>query len=83
MRLTNIPQTAPTPPRLISALRQYPATEDFSYLCGPRGGNPYALAPVSFDALRRDPEASRDYYTLSVRGLTRFVNGTSAEFTSE
>ena len=49
----------------------------------PRGRNPYALVPVPFDALRRDPEASRNYYTLSVRGLTRFVDGANAEFTSE
>jgi hypothetical protein len=78
-------------PRLIATLRQYPATEDFVYLRpapaprgagGAAGSNPYALRVVPFAALRAEPGAAADYYTLSVRGLTRVVDGASAEFTS-
>ena len=74
--------------RLIYTLRQYPATEDFVYLVRTPAGapgelNPYALQVVPFAALRADPAASADYYTLSVRGMTRYVDGTNAEFTSE
>jgi hypothetical protein len=77
----------------------YPATQDFVYLraaaaaaaAGPAGSaaaaagwpNPYALRVVPFAALRGDARAAADYYTLSVRGLTRYVDGESAEFTSE
>jgi hypothetical protein len=73
--------------KLLAALRLYPATEDFVYLRAaparaPGEWNPYALQVVPFAALARDDEVGRDYYTLSVRGLTRFVDGENAEFTS-
>lgn len=74
--------------RLIYTLRQYPATEDFVYLVQapastPGEPNPYALDVVPFATLRADPALAADYYTLSVRGMTRYVGGENAEFTSE
>lgn len=85
-------QTLPAPAhannRLIYTLRQYPATEDFVYLrCAsgraPGDWNPYALEVVPFATLRANPEAAADYYTLSVRGVTHYLDGANAEFTSE
>ncbi|KAI8465887.1 MAG: dynein heavy chain 7 [Monoraphidium minutum] len=74
--------------KLIGELRRYPATEDFVYLRAalpltPGGAaDPYALQVLPFAALRSDPAVAADYYTLSVRGLTRYVGGANAEFTT-
>jgi dynein heavy chain len=69
-------------PRLIYTLREYPTTEDFVYLRRfkryPADCNPYALEVVQFGYVGQS-----DYYTLSVRGITRYVDGVNAEFASE
>jgi len=68
--------------RLIFTLREYPTTEDFVYLRRfkrwPADCNPYALEVVQF----ADIDAS-NYYTMSVRGITHYVDGVNAELTSE
>lgn len=68
--------------RLIYTLREYPTTEDFVYLRRfkryPADCNPYALEVVQFGNVDQS-----DYYTLSVRGITRYVDGVNAEFASE
>jgi hypothetical protein len=44
----------------------------------PADCNPYALEVVQFGNVDQ-----ADYYTLSVRGITRYVDGVNAEFASE
>ncbi|WIA13579.1 hypothetical protein OEZ85_007146 [Tetradesmus obliquus] len=65
--------------KLIYTLREYPTTEDFVYLRRfkryPADCNPYALEVVQFGSVDQ-----ADYYTLSVRGITRYVDGVNAEF---
>eukprot|EP00879_Flechtneria_rotunda_P011573 GHRR01012088.1.p1 GENE.GHRR01012088.1~~GHRR01012088.1.p1 ORF type:complete len:1024 (+),score=420.33 GHRR01012088.1:512-3583(+) len=67
--------------KLIYTLREYPTTEDFIYLrrftCYPLDCNPYALEIVPFADVNQ-----ADYHTMSVRGITHYVNGASAEFAS-
>ena len=68
--------------RLMYTLKEFPTTEDFVYLkCrnqNPSEYKPYALEVVQFADV--DPA---DYYTMSVRGLTHYVDGLNADFTSE
>jgi hypothetical protein len=44
----------------------------------PADCNPYALEVVQFGSVDQ-----ADYYTLSVRGITHYVDGVNAEFASE
>eukprot|EP00854_Cymbomonas_tetramitiformis_P003966 gene3966-4937_t len=66
---------------LAYALRQYPNSTEFVYLRrldkDSTSYNPYALDVVPFAAV--DPN---DFYTMSVRGVTHYVNGGSADFTN-
>jgi len=66
--------------KLIQTLRQYPSTDDFVYLRradrDPSIYNPYALDVVPFALVD-----TRDFYTLSSRGLIHVVDGANAEFT--
>lgn len=86
MGLTNQHTACPVllipPPRLIFTLREYPSTEDFVYLRRftrwPASANPYALQVVQF----ADAPPS-NYFTMSVRGITHYVDGANAEFASE
>lgn len=72
----------PLPCRLIYTLREYPTTEDFVYLRRfqryPADCNPYALEVVQFGTVDQ-----ADYYTLSVRGITHYIDGVNAELASE
>lgn len=65
---------------LAYALRQYPNSTEFVYLRRLDKHltvyNPYALDVVPFTAV--DPD---DFYTMSVRGVTHYVNGVSSDFT--
>jgi dynein heavy chain len=67
--------------RLIFTLREYPTTEDFVYLRRftrwPADCNPYALEVVQFADINQ-----ANYYTMSVRGITHYINGVNAEFAS-
>jgi hypothetical protein len=66
---------------LAYALRQYPNSTEFVYLRrldkDPTSYNPYALDVVPFAAV--DPN---DFYTMSVRGVTHYINGFTADFTN-
>lgn len=68
--------------RLIFTLREYPTTEDFVYLRRfkrwPADCNPYALEVVQFWDIDQ-----ANYYTMSVRGITHYIDGVNAEFASE
>ncbi|KAG2448089.1 hypothetical protein HYH02_007114 [Chlamydomonas schloesseri] len=65
--------------KLIYTLREYPNTEDFVYLRrmdrNPSEYDPYALEVVPFAVIDQ-----RDFYTMSVRGITHYLDGTSADF---
>ncbi|GFR44385.1 hypothetical protein Agub_g5605 [Astrephomene gubernaculifera] len=65
--------------KLIYTLREYPNTEDFVYLRrmdrNPSEYDPYALEVVPFAAIDQ-----RDFYTMSVRGITHYLDGTSSDF---
>lgn len=67
--------------RLIFTLREYPTTEDFVYLRRfkrwPADCNPYALEVVQFADIDQ-----AHYYTMSVRGITHYIDGINAEFAS-
>jgi hypothetical protein len=64
--------------RLIFTLREYPSTEDFVYLRRfqhhPADGNPYALEVVQFANVDQS-----NYYTISVRGISHYINGLTEE----
>eukprot|EP00740_Mantoniella_antarctica_P014742 CAMPEP_0181370738 /NCGR_PEP_ID=MMETSP1106-20121128/13611_1 /TAXON_ID=81844 /ORGANISM="Mantoniella antarctica, Strain SL-175" /LENGTH=346 /DNA_ID=CAMNT_0023487601 /DNA_START=27 /DNA_END=1064 /DNA_ORIENTATION=- len=66
---------------LMDTLRQYPNSTEFVYLSrldkDSTDYNPYALEMVPFKAV--DP---KDYYTMSVHGVTHFVDGSNADFTT-
>lgn len=66
---------------LMYTLRQYPGSSEFVYLrrvaSGGEGYNPYALEVVPFAAV---DEA--DFCTMSARGVTHYVAGASADFTT-
>lgn len=70
------------PNRLMYTLREYPTTEDFVYLRRftryPADCNLYALEVVQFANANQ-----ADYYTMSVRGITHYVDGVNAEFASK
>lgn len=65
--------------KLIQTLRDYPTTEDFVYLKrmdqNPSVYDPYALDVVPFSSVNQ-----QDFYTMSVRGVTHYVDGMSADF---
>lgn len=67
--------------RLIYTLREYPNTEDFVYLKrmdrNPSEYDPYALEVVPFSALDQS-----DFYTMSVRGITHYMGGSSMDYAS-
>lgn len=67
--------------RLMYTLREYPNTEDFVYLRrmdrNPSEYDPYALEVVPFASLDQ-----RDFYTMSVRGITHYIDGNSVDFAS-
>jgi hypothetical protein len=69
------------PCRLIFTLRDFPTTEDFVYLRRfkrwPADCNPYALEVVQFADIDQ-----ANYYTMSVRGITHYIDGVNAEFAS-
>jgi hypothetical protein len=69
------------PRRLIFTLRDFPTTEDFVYLRRfkrwPADCNPYALEVVQFADIDQ-----ANYYTMSVRGITHYIDGVNAEFAS-
>jgi len=66
---------------LAYALRQYPNSTEFVYLRrldkDPTSYNPYALDVVPFTAVEPN-----DFYTMSVRGVTHYINGITADFTN-
>jgi dynein heavy chain len=68
---------------LMETLRQYPNSTEFVYLSrvdmskDSTNYNPYALEMVPFNAA--DPN---DFYTMSVHGITHFVDGSNADFTT-
>eukprot|EP00899_Mesostigma_viride_P007437 jgi/Mesvir1/16695/Mv15092-RA.1 len=66
---------------LMYALKQYPSSMEFVYLrrayIDRTSYNPYALEVVPFHML--DPN---DFYTMSSRGITHYVDGGNADFTS-
>eukprot|EP00232_Nephroselmis_pyriformis_P011415 CAMPEP_0182884162 /NCGR_PEP_ID=MMETSP0034_2-20130328/18822_1 /TAXON_ID=156128 /ORGANISM="Nephroselmis pyriformis, Strain CCMP717" /LENGTH=443 /DNA_ID=CAMNT_0025017337 /DNA_START=79 /DNA_END=1407 /DNA_ORIENTATION=+ len=66
---------------LMYTLRQYPNSDEFVYLkrldAESTVYNPYALDVVPFSQV--DPN---DFYTMSVRGLTHYVDGGNADFTT-
>lgn len=68
--------------RLISTLREYPTTEDFVYLkrmdLNPSVYDPYALDVMPFAMVDQ-----KDFYTMSVRGITHYVDGITSDFASE
>jgi hypothetical protein len=68
--------------RLINTLREYPTTEDFVYLKRMDQNlsvyDPYSLEVVPFTSVDQ-----KDFYTLSVRGMTHYLDGVSADFASE
>ncbi len=68
--------------RLIYTLREYPSTEDFVYLqrmdLNPSEYDPYALEVVPFASINQN-----DFYTMTVRGITRYVDGISVDFACE
>lgn len=70
------------PDRLISTLREYPTTEDFVYLkrmdLNPSVYDPYALDVMPFAMVDQ-----KDFYTMSVRGITHYVDGITSDFASE
>jgi dynein heavy chain len=63
-------------------MREAPKAEEFVYLRrrddDPCEYKPYALEVVQYGDLNQ-----QDYYTMSVRGMTHYINGESADFTSE
>ncbi|KAJ9531588.1 hypothetical protein QJQ45_014947, partial [Haematococcus lacustris] len=65
--------------KLIYTLREYPNTEDFVYLRrmdrNPSQYDPYALEVVPFASLQQ-----QDFYTMSVRGITHYVDGQTLDF---
>ncbi|GFH08023.1 DHC3 protein, partial [Haematococcus lacustris] len=65
--------------KLIYTLREYPNTEDFVYLRrmdrNPSQYDPYALEVVPFASLHQ-----QDFYTMSVRGITHYVDGQTLDF---
>lgn len=80
-----VPPAVPWPAvafRLIFTLQEYPTTEDFVYLRRfkrwPADCNPYALEVVQFADIDQ-----ANYYTMSVRGITHYIDGVNAEFASE
>ncbi len=77
-----LPPVTVVPCRLIFTLREYPTTEDFVYLRRfkrwPADCNPYALEVVQFAEIDQ-----ANYYTMSVRGITHYIDGVNAEFASE
>ena len=76
------PLPVPRHLRLISTLREYPTTEDFVYLrrmdTNASVYDPYALEVAPYASVDQ-----RDFYTLSVRGMTHYLDGVSADFASE
>ena len=66
---------------LMETLRQYPNSTEFVYLNrldkDSTDYNPYALEMVPFNAV--DPG---NFYTMSVHGITHFVDGSNADFTT-
>ncbi len=68
--------------KLIATLREYPTTEDFVYLKRMDQNasvyDPYALQVAPFSAVDQ-----QDFYTMSVRGMTHYLDGVSADFASE
>lgn len=68
--------------RLIHTLREYPNTEDFVYLRrmerNPSEYDPYALALVPFASVDQ-----ADFYTMSVRGITHYLDGASSDMACE
>ncbi len=68
--------------RLMYTLREYPSTEDFVYLQrmdrNPSEYDPYALEVVPFASINQN-----DFYTMTVRGITRYVDVISIDFASE
>ena len=66
---------------LAAKLRKFPNSTEFVYLRrldkSPNDYDPYALVMKPYEDV--DPA---DYYTMSVQGITRFVEGVDAEFTT-
>ncbi|MEW5314024.1 MAG: hypothetical protein WDW38_005552 [Sanguina aurantia] len=67
--------------KLIHTLREYPNTEDFVYLRRmervPSEYDPYALALAPFASVDQ-----ADFYTMSVRGVTHYLDGASSDMAS-
>ncbi|KAG1670781.1 hypothetical protein FOA52_014009, partial [Chlamydomonas sp. UWO 241] len=65
--------------KLIHTLREYPTTEDFAYLrrldAKASVYDPYALEVTPYALIDK-----ADFYTMSVRGITHYVDGLSYDF---
>jgi dynein heavy chain len=63
-------------------LKEFPTTEDFVYLkC--RNQNPSEYKPYALEVVQFADVSPANYYTMSVRGLTHYMDGLNADFTSE
>lgn len=66
---------------VLQSLKAHPYTEDFVYLRrfdrNPLSYQPYALEVVPYSKV--DPN---DFYTMSVRGITHFLDSTTHDYSS-